>query len=341
MAVTSTREIEKVSDMTLDAARTGDGAAFQELTQPYWQELRVHCYRILGSVQDAEDILQETMLAAWRGLDRFEGRSSVRTWLYRIATNRCLNALRDDARRPQTGYQPEVALPPPTRTGDVSWVQPYPDLLLEGMPDGAPGPDARYELKESVSLAFVTAVQTLLPRQRAVLLLRDVLGYRAAEVAGLLETTQDAVNSALKRARAVLAERMPEGPPPAPASARERELADRFAEAFAAGDVAAVIELLTGDAWLSMPPLPHEYQGREAIGHFLATVPFRQGRRYRLVPTRANGAPAFGAYLLEGAQAHGHGVVALTVTDAGISAMTRFIDTAVMAAFGLPLTLPR
>jgi RNA polymerase sigma-70 factor (TIGR02960 family) len=339
MGVTSTREIAKVSDVTLDAARTGDGAAFQELTQPYWQELRVHCYRILGSVQDAEDMLQETMLAAWRGLDRFEGRSSVRTWLYRIATNRCLNALRDDARRPQTEYQPPVPLPPPTRTGDVSWLQPYPDLLLEGMPDDAPGPDARYELKESVSLAFVTAVQTLLPRQRAVLLLRDVLGYRAAEVARLLETSEDAVNGALKRARAVLAERMPVAP--APSSARERELAERFAEAFQVGDVARVIELLTDDAWLSMPPLPHEYQGREVLTDFFARIAFRGRRRFVFVPMRANGAPAFGAYVLDGSpEPYAHGILTLTVVDAGISALTLFADTSALAVFGLPVTLP-
>ncbi len=333
------------TDDALALARDGDDTAFAELTGEYWHELRVHCYRMLGSVQDAEDMLQETMLAAWRGLASFEGRSSLRTWLYRIATNRCLNALRDSDRRPRSAYQPDVTLPPATRSGEVTWLEPYPDLLLAGVPDAAPGPEARYELKESVSLAFLTALQLLVPNQRAVLVLRDVLGYRAAEVADLLDTTEDAVNSALKRARVALAERLPADSRSGPraSSQRERELAQQFATAFEAGDLPAVIALLTTDAWLTMPPVPLEYQGREDIRHFLATIAFRDGRGYRLIPTSANGQPAFGCYLFDPRSPvpHPHGVLVLTVTEAGISALTRFPDNGMLAPFGMPRTLPR
>ena len=185
----------------VDRARAGDGEAFRRLTGPHRRELQVHCYRMLGSVQDAEDALQETMLAAWRGLDGFEGRSSLRTWLYQVATSRCLNALRAARRRPapvETGLD----LPEPTRLGEVMWLQPYPDDLLASVADRDPGPEARYERREAISLAFVTALQLLPPRQRAVLILRDVLGFRASETAAMLETTEESVTSALKRARA-------------------------------------------------------------------------------------------------------------------------------------------
>src|SRR5579864_2849284 len=196
-------------------AQTGDGEAFGQLIEPYRRELQVHCYRILGSVQDAEDALQETLLAAWRGLNGFEGRSSVRTWLYKVATSRCLNVLRSGRRRGLAGgAEREVAPPPgvdlplPTRLGEVVWLEPYPDLLLEGLADSAPGPEARYEASEAISLAFVTALQLLPPRQRAVLVLRDVLGFHAEEVAGILQTTVESVTSALKRARASTARRL-------------------------------------------------------------------------------------------------------------------------------------
>jgi RNA polymerase sigma-70 factor (ECF subfamily) len=237
-------------------------------------------------------------------------------------------------------------MPLPTRVGDAMWLQPYPDALLEDLPDGAAGPDARYELKESLSLAFVAAVQTLVPRQRAVLLLRDVLGYRAAEVAEMLGVTEQSVNGALKRARAALAERLPERDrerAPMPSSAEERQRVARFAEAFERGDVAAVVALLTDDAWLTMPPLPLQYQGPERIAHFLATVAFRDGRRYRLIPTRANGQPAFGCYVVDGRSsvAHAHGIMVLTLAADGISALTLFMDNSVLPAFGFPPTLPR
>lgn len=335
-----------MSTLTLERARAGDGQAFRELTEPYRRELQVHCYRILGSVQDAEDLLQETLLAAWRGLDGFEERSSLRSWLYRIATNRCLNALRDGSRRPGEGwaYRLEVPLPEPTRRGDPSWLEPYPDVLLAGLPDAAPGPEAHYETKEAVSLAFLVALQHLPPRQRAVLVLRDVLGFRAAEVAGMLDTSVDSVTSALKRARATLATRLPahaHAETELPYSPRERKLVDDFSLAFERADVNAILALLTDDAWLTMPPLPYEYQGPEAIGHFLRTVALRDGRRFRLVPTHANGQPAYGLYLVDPRTpiAHAHGLLVLTLSGHRVSALTRFVDNGLLPRFGLPRSL--
>jgi RNA polymerase sigma-70 factor (ECF subfamily) len=324
---------ERQNWAVLARARSGDGEAFRELVEPYRRELHLHCYRILGSVQDAEDTLQETLLAAWRGLDTFQERASVRTWLYRIATNRCLNARRDRAR---SSYTPDVPLPEPTRWTEPSWLEPYPDVLLAGLPDAAPGPDARYETKESVSLAFVAAVQSLPPRQRAVVVLRDVLGYRASEVAELLDTTEDSVTSALKRARSVL----PTQPPVDPAG--DDAVVARFAEAFEDGDVDAIVALLTADARLTMPPVPMEYQGTAAVTHFLATIALRDGRRFRLVPAGANGQPGFGCYLRDphAAVAHAHGLLVLTMAGDRVSACTRFLDNALLPHFGLPLTLP-
>src|SRR5213076_492182 len=208
-------------------ARAGDGEAFRELTEPYRRELQVHCYRMLGSLQDAEDALQDTMLSAWQGLAGFEGRASVRTWLYRIATNRCLNARRSASRRPAKEWDvPKVEPPEPTRLGEVVWLEPYPDALLEGAIDVPLGPEARYEQAESISLAFVTALQVLPPRQLAVLVLRDVLGFHANEVADMLDSTIDSVNSLLKRARAGLQHGLPPSaerePPPAAESASEQ-----------------------------------------------------------------------------------------------------------------------
>jgi len=255
------------SDLTA-RARAGDEEAFRELVGPYQHELQVHCYRMLGSAQDAEDALQETLLAAWRGLGDFEERASIRTWLYRIATSRCLNALRARSRGvTMDGPQQWPASPEPTRLGGVPWLEPYPDLLLDQLPGTEPGPGARYETAEAISLAFITALQLLPPRQRAVLVLRDVLGFRTAETADILEITIESAASALKRARATLARRSAgtagAEPPPAPDSPAERELVRRLTEAFAAGDVDAVVSLLTDDVWLIMPPSPFEYQGRD------------------------------------------------------------------------------
>jgi RNA polymerase sigma-70 factor (TIGR02960 family) len=332
-----------LTEAALARARAGDGDAFSELVEPYLHELQVHCYRILGSVQDAEDLLQETLLAAWRGLDRFEERASLRVWLYRIATNRCLNALRDRGRRPKE-YQPMVEPPEPTRRSEPLWLEPYPDVLLEGLGDISLGPEARYEAAESVALAFVSALQHLPPRQRCVLVLRDVLGFGAGEVAGILESTEASVKGALQRARSTLRERLPaERPDRAtlPSPKREREVVGRFAAAVEAGDIDGLVALLTDDAWVTMPPEPYEYQGGAAIARFLDDRARLRGANFTLVPTGANGQPAFGCYLPDAhaAIAHAYGLMVLTLRGDQISAITWFADRAVMARFGLPRTL--
>ncbi|MGM1065154.1 sigma-70 family RNA polymerase sigma factor [Saccharothrix sp. Mg75] len=339
------RGVPQVDDL-LVRARQGDGEAFRDLVEPYRHELQVHCYRVLGSAQDAEDLLQETLLAAWRGIGGFEGRASVRTWLYRIATNRCLNALRDASRRPSADAAPvpEVPLPEPSRRrAEPSWLTPYPDALLDEVADRAPGPEARYEARESVSLAFLAALQQLPPRQRVVLVLRDVLGFRAAEVADLLDATEDAVNGALKRARGTLARELPADreSAPLPGSPRERRLVADFARAFEAGDVDAVVALLTDDASLTMPPLPLEYLGREAVRRFLTEAALRGCRGHVLIPTRANGRPAFGCYLRDPRTPflHAHGLLVLDLAGDRVSGMTRFLDNSLMASFGLPRSL--
>ncbi|HEY9411301.1 MAG TPA: sigma-70 family RNA polymerase sigma factor [Jiangellaceae bacterium] len=323
----------------LQRARGGDRDAFTALVEPHRGELQVHCYRMLGSLQDAEDALQETLLAAWLGLDGFEGRSSVRTWLYRIATNRCLNLLRSSARRPVTAAPLPVPPPEPTRNGEVLWLQPYPDALLEGLSDQAAGPEATYESREAISLAFVTAVQLLPPNQRAVLLLRDVLGYRASETAELLGLTEHAVTSALKRARATLnAARSPHPPPPN--GPEERALLDRFVTAFTELDVDALVALMTDDAWVRMPPLPFEYLGTAAVRRFFAaTGAHRQGIA-RMVPVRANGQPAWGEYVRDpvAGRLHLAGVVVIGLAGDRVCEITHF-ETAVAPYFGLPRTL--
>ncbi len=328
---------------TLARAQAGDEQAFGELTDPYRRELLLHCYQILGSVQDAEDMLQETLLAAWRGLKSFEGRATLRAWLYKIAANACLNALRARGRRPRE--VPLLAQPPePTWHADPVWLEPYPDVLLDGLPDLAPGPGPRYELRESVELAFAAGLQRLPPRQRAVLVLRDVLGFRAAEVADMLASSEASVKGALQRARAALEARLPADREhaPLPGSARERELAGRFATAVEAGDIDAVLDLLTSDAWLTMPPEPQEYQGRAAIAGFLRHRASLRGSPLRLVPTRANTQPAFGCYLPspQAPVARRYGMIALTLTDDRITAITWFSGGSVFPHFGLPRTLP-
>ena len=331
----------------LARARAGDGEAFRELTDPHRRELQLHCYRILGSVQDAEDMLQETLLAAWRGLGQFEERASVRSWLYKIATNQCLNALRATGRRPAAAarYQWSVPPPVPTRRTEPLWLQPYPDALLDDLPDTAPGPEARYEIKEAVALAFVAGLQRLPPRQRAVLVLRDVLGYPAAQAADILAVSEVSVNSALQRARATLAAQQPAAGrhgAPAPRSARERELTSRFADAFEAADTDRLVALLTEDALLTMPPEPLEYQGHAAIAEFFQTRPQWRPGAARLVPTRANNQPAFGYYRADphAPVAHAHSLIVLTLTGDKISAISRFGDDDLFSQFGLPRTLP-
>ncbi|MHB8465421.1 MAG: sigma-70 family RNA polymerase sigma factor [Acidimicrobiales bacterium] len=325
-------------------ARAGDGDAFDELTEPYRRELHVHCYRMLGSFQDAEDALQDTLVAAWQGLAGFEERASLRSWLYRIATNKCLDARRSASRRPAKEWDvPKVEAPEPTRLSEVPWLEPYPDALLDGMIDVPLSPEARYEQSESISLAFVTALQILPPRQVAVVVLRDVLGYHADEVADMLNSTIGSVTSALRRARATLEHHLSTVDDrrrgPASHSSAEDALAEKFKLAWESADIDALVELLTEDAFISMPPMPFEYEGREVVTRFCAGL-FDSGRRFELVPTRANGQPAFGAYLRGPTGiSHGVGLYVLTLTGDRIGALTRFENT-VLPSFGLPRSLP-
>jgi RNA polymerase sigma-70 factor (ECF subfamily) len=295
-----------VAATVLERARAGDAAAFGELVAPHRQALHLHCYRMLGSLTDADDALQETLIAAWRALPGFRELSSVRTWLYRIATNRCLNTMRDAARRRPPEPRPPFTPPPPTHLGDITWLQPYPDASVPALE------------RESVELAFITALQRLPPRQTAVLLLRDVLAFSTAEAAEILGMTPVAVKAALQRARSQIA-RTASGPGP---GAADPALARRFAEALTGGDIDAVLRLLTDDAWLAMPPAPHEYHGRPAVGAFLtASAAWRGPGRLRLVPASANGQPAFAEY-----QPDPVGVIVLTVAGDRIRGITRFLD---------------
>jgi RNA polymerase sigma-70 factor (ECF subfamily) len=328
----------------LSRARAGDGEAFRELAESHRRELQVHCYRMLGSVQDAEDAVQETMLAAWQGIGGFaEERASLRTWLYKIATNRCLNAHRAASRRPAREWDmSQFEAPVPTPRDEPVWLQPFPDALLEGTVDRPLGPEARYEQSEAISLAFVTALQLLPPRQLAVLILRDVLGFHASEVAGMLEVTVQSVNSALKRARASLQRRPPVAarpPPPAAGSPAEDAIVAMFARAWEAADLDALVALLTDDVFIAMPPEPFGYEGRDNVARYCARL-FGAGRSFDLVPTRANGQPAFGTYLRvpEGIR-HATGFYVLTLTGDRICAMTRF-EASVLPWFGLPRSLP-
>jgi RNA polymerase sigma-70 factor (ECF subfamily) len=336
-------EDANVTEQTLARARAGDEDAFRELTDPHQRELQLHIYRIVGSAQDAEDLLQETLLAAWRGLEQFEGRASIRAWLYRIATNRSLDALRASRRRPDD-LQRMTEMPEPTSYGEPVWVEPYPDVLLEGIPDEAPGPEARYETKEATALAFIVGLQRLPPQQRAVLMLRDVLGLRAGEVAEMLDTTEPSVNSLLRRARAAFESRLPAAGrerAPLPNSKLERDVVGSFVDAVEAGDIDGMVALLTDDAWVTMPPEPWEYQGPTAIGVFLRDREVRRGAQLRLVPTRANTQPAFGSYLpIPNTDiARPYALFVLTLEGDRISAITWFGDSSVFPHFGLPRML--
>ncbi len=321
----------------LARAQRGDEEAFAQLTEPYRRELQLHCYRILGSLQDAEDLLQETMLAAWRGLEQFEGRSSLRAWLYTIATNRCLNALRDDRRRPQPALDSHAP-----SSAEISWLSPYPDALLEGIADLAPGPEARYEAKEAIALAFVSGLQHLAPRQRAVLVLRDVLGFHADEVAEMLGSSPASVNSALQRARTSLEGRLPRARDrlAMPLTGAERELVDRFADAFQRDDFDTVVALLTDDAFVSMPPEPEWHRGAEAIAAFLRERHAVREKPWRFVEIGANGQPAFAYYLLEDDGWVRSGMFVVGVRPDGISYVTRFGDDGALSLFGAPERLP-
>jgi len=329
----------------LSRARAGDGEAFRELAESHRRELQVHCYRMLGSFADAEDVVQETMLAAWQAIGGFaEERASLRTWLYKIATNRCLNARRAASRRSArqwdlSRYEQLV----PTPRDEPAWLQPFPDALLEGAVDVPAGPEACYEQAEAISLAFVTALQLLPPRQVAVLILRDVLGFRASEVAGMLEVTPESVNSALKRARASLQRQQQPAaghqPPPAAGSPAEDAIVAKFARAWESADLDAMVALLTDDVFIAMPPEPFGYEGRDNVARYWGRQ-FGAGRMFDLVPTRANGQPAFGAYLrVPAGIRHAAGFYVLTLAGDRICAMTRF-DNSVLPWFGLPRSLP-
>jgi len=332
-----------MTEATLARAQAGDGEAFRELIDPYRRELLAHCYRILGSVQDAEDVLQEALLAAWSSIGRFDGRSP-RAWLYRIATNRCLNYLRGESRRPQPAG-PQPAGPPDqgaSRTGrarsdDPWWLEPYPGDL----DDLAPGPEAQYDARESIALSFVAGLQHLPPQQRAVLVLRDVIGFSAAQAADILGTTQAAVNSALIRARSGL---RPDPDPhdvPLPKSPAEAAIVDRFVSAFERFDLDELVALLTADARLTMPPEPLEHRGPQPIAGFL--VEAHLGQELKFLPTRANGQPALVMYLPDPSASiwRACGLIVLALRGSQVQSLTRFADLGLLARFGFPRTLPR
>lgn len=338
----------------LAAARQGNSDRFGELTEPYRRELLVHCYRILGSLHDAEDLVQETFLRAWRRLDTYEGRASFRSWLYKIATNACLDVL--DQRRSRR-FLPIDVLPASDPGGQITppgpemtWLEPFPDEWLSDK--SALNPEARYSDSESISLAFLTALQILPPRQRAILILRDVLDFSAGETAEVLELTLPSVNSALHRARATLAQRYqgrePEGLKSSPTDERTQWLLDQFVQAWETADVKGLVALLKEDAALAMPPSPSWYQGREAIRLFIAATVFADGGmfsgtatgRWRLLRTQANAAPTFAIYQrAEGNKYQSFGVHVLDLDNDGFTQIISFIDPSLPSHFGLPETI--
>jgi RNA polymerase sigma-70 factor (ECF subfamily) len=333
-----------VSIELLRRAQSGDQHAFAQLTDGYRQEIQLHCYRILGSTQDAEDALQETYLGAWQALAKYEERASIRTWLYRIATNRCLNMLRAASRRPEVATSLNSARPESTRIGEVIWLEPYPDILLDGLLDDGPGPAARYESRESVSLAFITILQLLPPRQRVALVLRDVLGYRASEAAEMIDATEASVESALKRARVAVNDRLADAqdrePSPAPNSIAEKEIVARVTAAFETGNADELVALLSEDISVTMPPVPGECKGPEDAGRYFRATSFRPGRSTRIVPTRANGQPVLATYVRDPQTGlyHATGIAVLTLSGDLISAVTIF-GKDVLSSFGLPRVL--
>jgi RNA polymerase sigma-70 factor (ECF subfamily) len=345
MVLSSTGSPEQEREL-LTAARTGDEAAYRGLVEPRRAELHAHCYRMLGSVQDAEDAVQETLLRAWRGLPRFEGRSSLRAWLYTIATNACLNGI---ARRPKrvlpAGHVPAAFAgePPGRPLVESVWLEPYADEQL-GIENGYLAPEARYEQRESLELAFVAALQHLPPRQRAVLILREVLGFSAEEAATCLETTVASVNSALQRARRTLDTLLPEESQQTTLRAlgdeRVRRLAERYADALERADVEMLLAMLTEDAAWSMPPLATWYTGREAISAFLVEYPFSVPWRH--LPTRANGQVAVGCYVWSEERGcfAAEVIDVLTLRGELIAGVTAFISADVFGRFGLPAELP-
>ena len=338
--VTAETSARPGKDALLVAAAAGDEQAFRSLTEPHRRALHLHCYRMLASLHDADDALQETLLRAWRALGRFEPRSAPSAWLHAIATNVCLTAL---ARR---GRRREL---PAADVGEAVWedrllhLQPYPDRLLDELEPASTDPEARYVLRETVELAFVTAIQLLPPKQRAVLILRDVLGWSAKETAEALEDSVAAVNSALQRARGSLdrVQRLGAATHAPAGDAQVRALLDRFMEAWDAVDIDAIVKLLTRDALMTMPPVPTYVLGARAIGEFFATVP-AEGRldEIRLVPTAANRQPALAAYVRGPDGVHrAYGVMVFACDGDAISGIVGFADASLFERFGLPLEL--
>jgi RNA polymerase sigma-70 factor, ECF subfamily len=331
------------SAMTATATELADGEEFARLTDGFRHELLAHCYRMLGSVHDAEDLLQETFLRAWRAHGEFDARrASLRTWLYRIATNACLTALEGRSRRPlpaglaAPSADPEAAL---ELRREVTWLQPIPDALTGFQPGD---PAAVVASRETIRLAFIAALQYLPARQRAVLILRDVLAWRAAEVAELLGTTTAAVNSLLQRARAQLEQVAPaEQELAEPADADQRALIDQYVAALATADVTAFMQLLRADAELEMPPYLTWFAGREAVARFLAARTGSARDAWRMVLTGANGQPAIATYLRDRDGIHrAHSIQVLTIAGAGIARIVSFLDPGLFAAFGLPQEQP-
>jgi RNA polymerase sigma-70 factor, ECF subfamily len=326
----------------LAAAKRGDEGAFQRLVEPYRVELQAHCYRMLGSAHDSEDALQETLLRAWRGLAGFEGRSSLRAWLYRIATNVSLRAIE---RRPKRLLPVDYGPPgdphsdPDAPLSESVWIEPYPD---EALADGGLSPEARYEQRESVELAFVAALQHLPARQRAVLLLRDVLGFAPSEIAEALDSTPASVYSALQRAHAAIDEHLPERSQQETLRSlddeRIRTVTERFVAAWEANDVAGLVAMLTDDAAVTMPPRPSWFRGRDAVAAFLAKTPMAARERWRVVPVAANGQLAFAMYGPEDDGGwYAHAIQTITLDPEGlITEMTAFLDPSAFRHFGLP-----
>lgn len=331
----------------LASAKGGDRRAFQQLTEPHRRELLVHCYRMLGSFHDAEDLVQETLLRAWRGLKGFDGRASTRYWLYRIATNACLNALASRASTsrvlPETESPATEQMPDREPASDIAWLEPYPDSALEQIADDVPRPDAKYEMREAVQLAFIAAIQLLPPRQRATLLLTDVLGWSAAESARLLDSSVAAINSALQRARTTLEVRLAGRPRrvAAAASEEQRALLERYVRAWESADVDGFAALLKDDAVMSMPPWKQWYRGRAAIAAFFVRTGRPGGHApFQLVPTAANRQPAFAFYSRwQSPEWRFHSIQLLTLDGRAIAAMTSFVMPALASVFGLPAVL--
>jgi RNA polymerase sigma-70 factor (ECF subfamily) len=337
----SARELE-----LLTAARDGDRDAFGRLVEPYRRELHTHCYRMLGSYADAEDALQETLLRAWRGLPRFEGRSSLRSWLYRIASNTSLRAIE---RRPKRvlpidyapAADPHDVLPDPVN--EPVWLEPYPDAALG--PEAVAGPDARYEQHEGIELAFIAALQHLPARQRAVLILRDVLGFSARETAAVLETTPVSVDSALQRAHKTVDERLPTQTQQQTlrliADDELSTLVERYLAAWERNDVDAVVALLAEDARIAMPPLPSWYTGSEQITAFLRLYPLAKSNRWRMLPTSANGQPALAGYLWDDdAKAFvPNCLTVLTLHENQIEEITAFLTPALFSHFDMAASI--